>query len=55
MSVTEEEGGRLNAFAKEPKMELINQKSSNGNVFWLLTIVFLGLLAGLISYMMTKS
>ena len=28
MSVTEEAGGRLNAYAKEPKMEVIKQTST---------------------------
>ena len=55
MSVIEEEGGRLNAFAKEPKIEVVNQKGSYGNIFWLLIIAFIGLLAGLISFTMSMS
>ncbi len=31
MQVTEEDGGRLNAFAKEPRMVLIEQGESNGS------------------------
>ncbi len=40
MSVTEESGGRLNAFAKEPKMEVISQGSryGNGSLIFLLVI-----------------
>ncbi|KZR61131.1 MULTISPECIES: photosystem II assembly protein Psb34 [Prochlorococcus] len=37
MQVTEEEGGRLNAFAREPRMEVIAEKgSSNANTRLLL-------------------
>ncbi len=48
MSVTEEEGGRLNAFAKEPKIEVVNQKASDGKGFWPLILGGLVLLGGLI-------
>ncbi|MFZ9754211.1 MAG: photosystem II assembly protein Psb34 [Cyanobium sp.] len=30
MQVTEEDGGRLNAFAKEPRMVVMEQDESNG-------------------------
>jgi hypothetical protein len=30
MQVTEEDGGRLNAFAKEPRMVVMEQGESNG-------------------------
>ena len=33
MSVTEESGGRLNAFAKEPKIEVIENESSDSKGF----------------------
>ena len=39
MSVTEEEGGRLNAFAKEPEIEVMDSKSSPGNLFGQLLIL----------------
>ena len=42
MSVTEESGGRLNAFAKEPKIEVITQESSYSNAFQL--VIFAGIL-----------
>ena len=31
MQVTEEDGGRLNAFAKEPRMEVMDAQSSRSN------------------------
>ena len=31
MPVTEEEGGRLNAFAKEPKIEVIQSQGNDSN------------------------
>ena len=55
MSVTEEEGGRLNAFAKEPKIEVIDQKSSYGNSFWLLIVAGGLLLIGLIAFTISIS
>lgn len=39
MQVTEEDGGRLNAFAKEPRMEVIEDQSSRRNSSRLLVIV----------------
>ena len=53
MTVTQESEGRLNAFAKEPKIEVIDTKSSNSNVFWIVRILGLGLLIGLIVYSFT--
>ena len=48
MSVTEEEGGRLNAFAKEPKIEVIKEGSSSGNGSRLLILAGVLLIIGLI-------
>ena len=31
MQVTTEDGGRLNAFAKEPRMEVISEETSRSN------------------------
>ncbi|MAS28432.1 MULTISPECIES: photosystem II assembly protein Psb34 [unclassified Synechococcus] len=39
MQVTEEDGGRLNAFAKEPRMEVIDVKSSRSSSSQLLIVV----------------
>ena len=50
MSVTEESGGRLNAFAKEPKIEVINQEASASSNFRLLVFAGIMLLIGLIGY-----
>ena len=50
MPVTEESGGRLNAFAKEPKIEVINNHSSYSNGFWLLIILGGLLLTALIAF-----
>ncbi|MDP6834229.1 MAG: high light inducible protein [Prochlorococcaceae cyanobacterium ETNP1_MAG_9] len=50
MSVTEESGGRLNSFAKEPKIELISQEASSSNNFRLLIFAGVMLLIGIISY-----
>ena len=38
MQVTEEDGGRLNAFAKEPRMEVIDDQTSQGNSSRLLIV-----------------
>ncbi len=48
MSITKEEGGRLNAFAKEPRIELIDKEASSRNSSWLLILSGVLLLAGLI-------
>ena len=50
MSVTEESGGRLNAFAKEPKIEVISQEASSSNNFRLLIFAGVMLLIGVITY-----
>ena len=39
MQVTEEDGGRLNAFAKEPRMEVIEDQSSRSNSSRLMILV----------------
>ena len=53
MSVTEEEGGRLNAFAKEPKIEVIDTGASysNGSLQLIVVGVLLGI--GLIVFRLT--
>ena len=55
MSVTEEEGGRLNAFAKEPSIEIVEQNASPSKLSWL--IIGLGglLLIALISFTVSIS
>ena len=50
MSVTEESGGRLNAFAKEPKIEVISKEASSSNNFRLLLFGGVMLVIGLIGY-----
>ena len=50
MSVTEESGGRLNAFAKEPKIEVISQEASASNNFRLLIFAGVMILLGIIAY-----
>tara|TARA_Y100001968_G_C19438180_1_gene761006 strand:- start:592 stop:759 length:168 start_codon:yes stop_codon:yes gene_type:complete len=49
MTVTKESEGRLNAFAKEPQIEMIDSKSfnSNGSRLFLIfgSFLFLGLIA----------
>ena len=50
MSVTEEAGGRLNAFAKEPKIEVIDQESSSTNGSRIFLLFGILLLIGLISF-----
>ena len=48
MSVTEEEGGRLNAFAREPEIEVVTQGSSDTKRSWLILLIGGLVLAGLI-------
>ena len=50
MSVTEESGGRLNAFAKEPKIEVISEEASASNNFRLLIFAGVMLVIGIIAY-----
>ncbi len=49
MPIIEEDGGRLNAFAKEPRMEIIDQDSSNSKTSWILIIAGMVLVGGLIA------
>ena len=49
MPVIEEDGGRLNAFAKEPEIEVLDQGSSYSKRSWLIIIAGGGLVAGLIA------
>ncbi len=49
MSITEEDGGRLNAFAKEPRMEILEKDLSNSNASRLLIIAGALLVVGLIA------
>ena len=55
MPVTEEDGGRLNAFAKEPKIEVITEKASYRSSFWLLMLAFGVLVTGLIRLTLNMS
>ena len=50
MSVTEESGGRLNAFAKEPKIEVISQEARYSSNFRLIIFAGVMLVIGLITY-----
>ncbi len=50
MTVTEESGGRLNAFAKEPEMEIINQDADTKNSFQRLILPGLILLFTIIGF-----
>ncbi len=53
MSVIEEEGGRLNAFAKEPKIEVINSNSSNSYRFQLIIVAGALVLIGIIAFIIS--
>ena len=55
MSVTEEEGGRLNAFAKEPKIEVIGKGASYSSASVLIIGVGLALVIGLIAFTVSIS
>ncbi len=55
MSVTEESGGRLNAFAKEPKIEVISQEARNSSNFQLIIFAGVLLIMGAIAYMFFNS
>ena len=50
MTVIKEEGGRYNAFAKEPKIEVLDSSSSINNGFRVIMIFGTALLIGLIAY-----
>ena len=53
MTVTEESQGRLNAFANEPKIEVISKESSNNRVSLVITIFGAVLVIGLIAFSLT--
>ncbi len=53
MTVTEESQGRLNAFAKEPKIEVINNQSINTKGSLLVIIIGVSLVIGLIAFSLT--
>ncbi len=55
MSITEEDGGRLNAFAKEPKIEVIEKQSSDNRGSWVIIIAGVILFGGLIVFTITIS
>ena len=55
MSITEEAGGRLNAFAKEPRIEVINQKASGSKGSQLFLIAGILLVIGLIAFSVSIS
>ncbi len=55
MSVTEESGGRLNAFAKEPKIEVIEEASSYINGSGVLIVLGSLLLIGVITFIVRVS
>ena len=53
MTVTKESEGRLNAFAKEPQIEVISEQPSNSNGFKLVIVIGLVLLIGLFAFSFT--
>ena len=53
MTVTKESEGRLNAFAKEPEMEVIGEDPSNSNASKILILAGTVLLIGLFSFSFT--
>ena len=53
MTVTKESEGRLNAFANEPKIEVIEAGSSNSNASRLLIALGSLLVIGLIGFSLT--
>ena len=53
MTVTQESEGRLNAFAKEPEIEVISENQSNSNGSRLITIAGIFLLIALITFSFT--
>ncbi len=56
MPIIEEDGGRLNAYAKEPRMEVVNQGNSRSNGSRLIILVGGSLLVvGLIALTVTIS
>ncbi len=55
MSVTKEEGGRLNAFAKEPKIQVIAQEGSDSKTSRVVIIAGAVLVISLIVITLTIS
>ena len=55
MPITEEGGGRLNAFAQEPKIELIQKGTSRSSASWIILIAGTLLVAALIGVTVTIS
>ena len=53
MAITDEGGGRLNAFAKEPEVQLVNQEASNSNSSRLIIVAGAILVMGLIALTVT--
>ena len=55
MTITKEDGGRLNAFAKEPKMEVIDVAVTHNERAEMLNgrLAMLGVIAALGSYALT--
>ena len=53
MPITDEGGGRLNAFAKEPEVQLVNQETSNSNISRLIIVAGAILVMGLITITLT--
>ena len=53
MTVTEESQGRLNAFANEPKIEVIENDPSNSNASRILIVTGSLLVIGLIAFSLT--
>ncbi|MGC6482918.1 MAG: photosystem II assembly protein Psb34 [Synechococcus sp.] len=49
MQVTEEDGGRLNAFAKEPRMEVIEDQSSRSNSSRMMMVIGSALVVALMA------
>ena len=49
MPIVEEEGGRLNAYAKEPRMEIINHEDTTSRASWIIIIFGALLVVGLIT------
>ncbi len=48
MAIIEEDGGRLNTFAKEPRIEVLQQGDRRSNSSWFLIIAGALLVAGLV-------
>ncbi len=55
MAFTTEEGGRFNAFAEEPKIEVINARSSDSKALRIFLFLGVLLLIGLITYTFNMS